>query len=171
MGSVVFLATILLIVLLTTYLVIDNNRKKAIALVKQQQNERINEVNNRYHSLIQNYSNRRVIKPKDKSSLLQINNNFFVMQSKTDETIAHYEQVIGQLSDLLEAELNKFEHSEDKTILSKQIYAFVEELPSSGHQFNSDFYMHQLPTLNSKVITPVQKTEEPQTEQEVCEAS
>jgi len=167
-GFVVFLATVLLIVLLTTYLIVDNNRKKAIALVKQQQNERIEEVSNRYQQVVQKYGKMRIIKPKDLSSLSQINNNFFVMQSKNDENICHYEKIIGQLTDLLEIELSKFDIAEDKSQLSKQIYSFIEQLPSSGHQFNSDFYIHQLPSLSQKVITTQSHIQEqPEAELEI----
>lgn len=164
MGFVVFLATVLLIVLLTTFLVIDNNRKKAIALEKQQQNERIEIVSSRYQKVIQNYSKARIIKPKDSSSLMKISNNFFVMQSKNEENISNYEKIIGQLTDLLEVELSKFELAEDKLLLSKQIYAFTGQLPSAGHQFNNDFYLHQLPSLSQQVITTQYQTlnEEPE---------
>ncbi len=169
MGFVVFLTTVLLIVLLTTFLVIDNNRKKALALEKQQQSERIDVVSSRYSKIVQSYGKSRIVKPKDISGLSQINNNYFVMQRKTDETITHYEQVIGNLTDLLENELLKFESADDKLTLSKQIYAFVEQLPTSGHQFNSDFYWHQLPSLSQQVITPTLASTDESVEPELHE--
>ena len=171
MGFVVFLTTVLLIVLLTTFLVIDNNRKKALALEKQQQNERIEAVSSRYTKVIKSYAKLRIVKPKDISGLSQVNNNFFVMQRKNEDTLSHYEDVIGNLTDLLENELLKFETTEDKLALSKQIYAFVEQLPKSGHQFNSDFYYNQLPSLSQHVITPERGPEDEMLESELQETS
>lgn len=150
---VVLLSVALLITLLATYLVIDNNRKKAEQLQKKIFNERISESSEQLKAHLLLLKDARLIRPMDINTIAQIASNFFVVQAKSDETISFLEQTIESFINCSQKELNKAYMTQDKEPIIEAYSLFMKQLPTSGRDFNHEFYQY-FPSLTAVLVSP-----------------
>lgn len=147
MTYVVFFALLLLITLLYSYLKIESNRKKAIEARKKLFNERVSHVNSRLKVKLNDLLDAKIIRPKYVPRIQAIVNNFFVVQSHTDENLQQLEDTADLLINTLSNELIKTNQTNVIQPLIDNIQYFVSELPQQGILYNKSFYLNTLPPL------------------------
>lgn len=147
MTYVVFFALLLLITLLYSYLKIESNRKKAIEARKKLFNERVSHVNTRLKAKLNDLLDAKIIRPKYVPRIQAIVNNFFVVQSHTDENLQQLEDTADLLINTLSNELIKTNQTNIIQPLIDNIQYFVSELPQQGILYNKSFYINTLPPL------------------------
>ena len=147
MTYVVFFALLLLITLLYSYLKIESNRKKAIEARKKLFNERVLHVNTRLKAKLNDLLDAKIIRPKYVPRIQAIVNNFFVVQSHTDENLQQLEDTADLLINTLSNELIKTNQTNIIQPLIDNIQYFVSELPQQGILYNKNFYINTLPPL------------------------
>ncbi|MEM5511795.1 hypothetical protein WNY79_02720 [Pseudoalteromonas sp. AS84] len=147
MTYVVFFALLLLITLLATYLKVESNRKKAIEARKKLFNERVSHVNTRLKTKLNDLLDAKIIRPKYVPRIQAIVNNFFVVQSHTDENLQQLEDTADLLINTLSNELIKTNQTNIIQPLIDNIQYFVSELPQQGILYNKNFYINTLPPL------------------------
>ncbi len=147
MTYVVFFALLLLITLLASYLKVESNRKKAIEARKKLFNERVSHVNTRLKTKLNDLLDAKIIRPKYVPRIQAIVNNFFVVQSHTDENLQQLEDIADLLINTLSNELIKTNQTNIIQPLIDNIQYFVSELPQQGILYNKSFYINTLPPL------------------------
>ncbi|HCV01158.1 hypothetical protein AAEU31_10825 [Pseudoalteromonas sp. SSMSWG5] len=147
MSYIVFLALLLLITLLGCYWMVESNRRKAIEAEKKRFNQRVKEINNDFKSKLIDFSEGKLIRPKNVSRLSQITSNFFVVQAHNEENLAHLEYISDLLINTIIMEASKAQTPEELDQLADRLQYFMAELPYNGIEYNKSFYQESLPSL------------------------
>lgn len=147
MGYAVFFALLLLITLLASYIKIESNRKKIIEAKRKLFHERTTHVNLCLKAKLNELLDAKLIRPKYISRIQAIVNNFFVVQTYTEENLQRLEDTTRLLINTLSNELIKTNQTSFIQPLIDNMERFVAELPQQGIHYNREFYINTLPML------------------------
>ncbi|WP_462157898.1 hypothetical protein [Pseudoalteromonas sp. GB56] len=153
MVLIVVLALVLLIALLAVYIIIERNRQKARELERRLFNTRIKEVQQRFSSVLHEYVEARILRPKNTTQLNSICSNFFVVQSKNNENLEYLEYIIERILQTFQSELTKADARKDIEGLRERMQFLVAEIPHRGIEFNYAFYHEILPSLITQLMS------------------
>jgi len=147
MAHTAFFALTLLITLLASYLKIESNRKKSIVTKRKLLHVRATHVNLRLKAKLNELRDAKLIRPKYISRIQAIVNNFFVVQTYTEENLQQLEDTARLLINALSNELLKTNQTSFIHPLIHNMELFVSELPQQGIHYNREFYINTLPML------------------------
>ncbi|MCF2847187.1 hypothetical protein NH514_02015 [Pseudoalteromonas sp. ACER1] len=147
MSYIVFLALLLLITLLGCYWVVESNRRKAIEAEKKRFNQRVKEINNDFKNKLIDFSEGKIIRPKNISRLNMITSNYFVVQAHNEENLTYLEFISDLLINTIIMEASKAQSPEEIDQLADRLQYFMAELPNNGIEYNKAFYQEALPSL------------------------
>jgi hypothetical protein len=147
MAYAVFFALLLLITLLASYIKIESNRKKVIEAKRKLFHERATHVNLCLKAKLNELLDAKLIRPKYISRIQAIVNNFFVVQTYTEENLQRLEDTTRLLINTLSNELIKTNQTSFIQPLIDNMERFVAELPQQGIHYNREFYINTLPML------------------------
>lgn len=156
MGYTVFFALLLLATLLATYMKIESNRKKIIKAKRKLFHERATYVKLSLKAKLNELLDAKLIRPKYISRIQAIVNNFFVVQSYTEENLQRLEDITRLLINTLSNELIKINQTSFIQPLIDNVERFVEELPQQGIHYNREFYINTLPMLITLLESDIQ---------------
>ena len=147
MSYIVFLALLLLITLLGCYWMVESNRRKAIEAEKKRFNQRVKEINNDFKDKLIDFSESKIIRPKNISRLSMITSNYFVVQAHNEENLTYLEYISDLLLNTIIMEASKAQSPEQIDQLADRLQYFIAELPYNGIEYNKAFYQESLPSL------------------------
>ena len=147
MGYIVFLALLLLITLLGCYWIIESNRQKAIEAEKRRFNQRVKEINNDFKIKLIEFSEAKLIRPKNIGSLHQITSNYFVVQAHNEENLNQLEYISDLFINTVIAEASRLQSEAEHDQLADRLQYFMAQLPRNGIEFNKTFYQETFPSL------------------------
>ena len=163
MSYIVFLALLLLITLLGCYWIIESNRRKAIEAEKKRFHQRVKEINNDFKIKLIEFSEAKLIRPKNVARLNQITSNYFVVQAHNEENLTHLEFISELFISTIIMEANKAQSPHEHDQLADRLQYFMAQLPYNGIEYNKAFYQEVLPSLIEviKYAPPINQHDDP----------
>ena len=116
-------------------------------LKKKRFNQRVKEINNDFKDKLIDFSESKIIRPKNISRLSMITSNYFVVQAHNEENLTYLEYISDLLLNTIIMEASKAQSPEQIDQLADRLQYFMAELPYNGIEYNKAFYQESLPSL------------------------
>ena len=141
----------LLFIAMMAYVILENKKQKELERIRKENAQRHKLIQSTFKRRLNEYIEKRMLRPKDRDLLYLIAVNFFIFRRLSTESLSQLDKTIGLVLNTIDKAIQSAQSVEDKEMARLHIQEFIQLLPLSGRDYNLDFYDSVLPSLIARL--------------------